>query len=183
MCGIHLQDSLTRWVGGGANRWQVFTTGLSRNVVPYAKESEEETDSTTKTSAVSTSAGSVIYKTITQGGTQPTESSDSDSDSGSSTTGIAVGVVVGVVALAAIVGGVYFFLRRRKQKDLDEKQKQADIVNAFVEGGKKPGTSHSSMNDSRLDPDLASRRMSDGSIADNQDYSRRILQVTNPDGY
>jgi cell wall integrity and stress response component len=29
---------------------------------------------------------------------------------------------------------------------------------------------------------MMQRRMSDGSIADNQDYSRRILKVTNPDG-
>jgi len=46
-----------------------------------------------------------------------------------------------------------------------------------VESAKKPSP------DQRLDPVLLQqRRLSDGSIADNQDYSRRILKVTNPDG-
>jgi cell wall integrity and stress response component len=31
--------------------------------------------------------------------------------------------------------------------------------------------------DTRLDPVMAQRRLSSGSIADNQDYSRRILRV------
>ena len=42
---------------------------------------------------------------------------------------------------------------------------------AVREFNKKPDT------DLRLDPVMLQRRMSDGSIADNQDYSRRILKV------
>ncbi|EDN92066.1 hypothetical protein SS1G_07928 [Sclerotinia sclerotiorum 1980 UF-70] len=49
----------------------------------------------------------------------------------------------------------------------------------LVTGGKVPVSSGGSFTDTRLDPTLANRRMSDGSIADNQDYSRRILKVTN----
>lgn len=53
-------------------------------------------------------------------------------------------------------------------------------VNSFISGGKPPSSSGGlSMSDARLDPVIAHRRMSDGSIADNEDYSRRILRVTN----
>jgi len=45
-------------------------------------------------------------------------------------------------------------------------------VSQFVKGS---NGSNPSMNDSRLDPDvMATRRQSDGSIADNADYSRRL---------
>jgi len=37
--------------------------------------------------------------------------------------------------------------------------------------------------DSRMDSGTAQQRMSTGSIADNQDFSRRILEVRNPDGF
>jgi cell wall integrity and stress response component len=97
------------------------------------------------------------------------------SDNGPNKAGIAAGVVVGVVAIAAIIGGVWFFLRRRRQQQAeDDYRRNAANVNSFVNGGK---TSASSMNDSRLDPSFVDRRQSNGSIADNEDYSRRILKV------
>jgi cell wall integrity and stress response component len=98
-----------------------------------------------------------------------------NSDNGPNKAGIAAGVVVGVVAIAAIIGGVWFFLRRRRQQQAeDDYRRNAANVNSFVNGGK---TSASSMNDSRLDPSFVDRRQSNGSIADNEDYSRRILKV------
>ena len=43
---------------------------------------------------------------------------------------------------------------------------------------KTQSPSSTSVTDSRLEPSVMfQRRMSDGSIADNQDYSRRILKV------
>jgi cell wall integrity and stress response component len=104
-------------------------------------------------------------------------STPENSDNGPNKAGIAAGVVVGVVAIAAIIGGVWFFLRRRRQHQAEEDyRRNAANVNSFVSGGK---TSASSMNDSRLDPSFVDRRQSNGSIADNEDYSRRILKVTN----
>lgn len=86
-----------------------------------------------------------------------------------STAGIAAGVVVGLVAIVAIAGGVYFFLRNRKRRAL-EAEFYRNNANAFLEGAKAP--------DARLDPSvMMQRRQSDGSIADNRDYSRRILKV------
>ncbi|KAL8650085.1 MAG: hypothetical protein Q9226_005291 [Calogaya cf. arnoldii] len=102
---------------------------------------------------------------------------------GPNTAGIAAGVVVGVVAVCAIAGLLFFFLRRRKRGALEEEY-QSNAVNPFeTETENKPPASSHSMSDSRLEPSvMLQRRQSDGSIADNQDYSRRILKVTNPDG-
>ena len=90
--------------------------------------------------------------------------------------GIAAGVVVGVVAVSAIAGGVLFYVRKRKRRNLEEEYKQnaAGSYNTL-----KPATSSAgSTSDSRLEPSvMMQRRQSDGSIADNQDYSRRILKV------
>lgn len=90
--------------------------------------------------------------------------------------GIVAGVVVGVVALLAIAGGLAFWWRRRVNREIEEEHRRNAAVNAFM---KPPGSSggYSLENDTRLDPVMAQRRLSSGSIADNQDYSRRILRV------
>lgn len=117
---------------------------------------------------------------VTSGSATPTDT-PSDSDSKPNTAGIAAGVVVGVVGLASIIGGVFFFLRRRRQRQAEEDyRRNAAGVNDFISGGK---TTASSVNDSRIDPSFMDRRQSNGSIADNEDYSRRILKVCgNVDG-
>ncbi|KAL8721335.1 MAG: hypothetical protein Q9225_001947 [Loekoesia sp. 1 TL-2023] len=95
---------------------------------------------------------------------------------GPNTAGIAAGVVVGVIAICAIAGGFYFFLRNRKRRAIEEEY-QRNTANPF-ETESKPPPSSCSMSDSRLEPSvMMQRRLSDGSIADNQDYSRRILKV------
>lgn len=97
------------------------------------------------------------------------------SKKGPNKAGIAAGAVVGVVALCALVGGLFFYLRNRKRRAVeDQYHRNATSSNAR-------GSSHlssSNMSDSRLEPSvMMQRRQSDGSIADNQDYSRRILKV------
>jgi hypothetical protein len=68
-------------------------------------------------------------------------------------------------------------MRRRRQKQAEEDyRRNAANIDQFVSGGKLH-TSASSMNDSRIDPSFMDRRQSNGSIADNEDYSRRILKV------
>jgi len=63
-------------------------------------------------------------------------------------------------------------MRRRRNRQVEEEYRRNAAVSQFIGGGKPPTT------DTRLDPAvMAQRRMSDGSIADNQDYSRRILKV------
>lgn len=113
----------------------------------------------------------------------PTSSGSSNNNngggSGTSTAGIAAGVVVGVVGVAAIVGGVFFFLRRRRRQQAEDDYKRSAQVSDFMRGHgerKAPNTAYSQMSDSRLDPEIG-RRNSVGSMADEQDYSRRILRV------
>ncbi|KAM5431482.1 Protein SLG1 [Microsporum ferrugineum] len=104
------------------------------------------------------------------------------SGSGPNRAGIAAGVVVGVVAIGAIIGGIFFFLKYRKRQRVVDEYRRNATINNFVGGG-KPSYSQGSA-DSRLDPSMTSqRRQSNGSIADDQDFSRRVLKVTNPDGH
>ena len=100
--------------------------------------------------------------------------------SGPNVAGIAAGVVVGVVAVAAIVGVLFFFLRNRKRKAIEESHRNS-LSPGWYGQKQQPLSSSNSVSDSRLEPSvMMQRRMSDGSIADNQDYSRRILKVKLP---
>jgi cell wall integrity and stress response component len=94
------------------------------------------------------------------------------------TVGIAVGSVVGVIGAAAIAGVLFFWMKRRRNREIEEEHRRNAAVNAFIAGGKPPSSSGGmSISDQRLDPVMVQRRMSSGSIADEQDYSRRILRV------
>lgn len=146
-------------------------TGNTRNKVDYyeipADSSSSAKKSSTTAAATSTAAASASAS--------PSQTASSKSDSKPNTAGIAAGVVVGVVGLAAIIGGVWFLLRRRRQRQAEEDyRRNAAGVSDFINGGK---TTASSLNDSRIDPSFMDRRQSNGSIADNEDYSRRILKV------
>lgn len=152
---------------GGPGAVWVVLTGETLNKVPNFKP-QKSSSVPAKTSAATSTASA------------PTASaSPPPPEKKSNTVAVAVGVVVGVLGLGAICFGVWFLLRRRRQKQAeDDYRRNAANVNTFVNGGKLH-TSNSSMNDSRLDPSFLDRRQSNGSIADNEDYSRRILKVTN----
>lgn len=106
--------------------------------------------------------------------TKSPEATNSTSSSGPNVAGIAAGVVVGVVVIAAAIGGMWFYLRARNRRELEDAHRRQAAINAFV---KSP--SDAPAFDTRLEPAIM-RRMSAGSIADNQDYSRRILKVCAP---
>lgn len=159
--------------GGGNNKWMVLLSGLTQNSISnWDPSSTSSASAASKTSATTVIGGSTVVVTV-----GPTSSSKSGSG-GPNKAGIAAGVVVGVVALAGIIAGVVFYLKYRRHQALEEEYKRQATVNSFFAGSKMPSTSHSSMNDTRLDPEVMLRRQSDGSIADNQDYSRRILKVS-----
>jgi len=103
----------------------------------------------------------------------PQNESEPSGKSGKSSGGVgkagaAAGAVVGVLFAIAIAVGTFLFIRKQRRKKLEEEYRRSLAVREFH---KKPET------DLRLDPVMLQRRMSDGSIADNQDYSRRILKV------
>ncbi|KAL7619544.1 Protein SLG1 [Parahypoxylon ruwenzoriense] len=161
---------------GGLDTFTVYNTGV-RVSVGEADQPGSSSSSSTSTPEKTTASSSV--PTSTADTVETVTSAPEQSSGGTNVAGIAAGVVVGVVAAAAIVGGVIFWLRRKRNAEIEEEHRRNAAVNAFITGGKPPSSSGGlSMSDSRLDP-VMNRRMSDGSIADNQDYSRRILRVTN----
>ncbi|KAF2429499.1 hypothetical protein EJ08DRAFT_273234 [Tothia fuscella] len=166
---------------GGANLWSVYRTGLNKNKIPNL-DPASATGSAGKTTRTSTTQGAADTHVVTVTPSAPAKSGGAGGGGKSSTVGIAVGVVVGIIAIAGLVLGVWFFLRHKRRRDAEEEYKRQAAVNQFVTGGKSHH-SNSSMNDSRLEPDILQRRESNGSIADNQDYSRRILKVRNPDDF
>jgi len=161
---------------GGLNTYTVYNTGLnvqvadSANVTTSSTTVGSDADATSTQAAVVTVSGTVLV----------TQTPAASSSSGSNTVGIAVGVVVGILAVAGISGAGFFFMRRRRNAEIEDEHRRNAAVNAFISGGKPPSSSGGlSISDQRLDPVMAQRRMSSGSIADDQDYSRRILRVTN----
>ena len=102
-----------------------------------------------------------------QGALQGESNSNSDK---SNTAAIAAGVVVGVVGFSALLGAIFFVWRFKKRRS------QGNYHNTGpVEHYSKPMSTSSN---SRFDGDfMAQRRQSNGSIDDDQDFSRRILQV------
>lgn len=163
---------------GGKGFYQVYLTGLG---TPGTSDDESSSASPTSSDSQSTTSAkpSVITKAgqtiiVTASATSAPES-NSGSSGGSSKVGIAVGVVVGVIAVAAIVGGIILLLKRRRNKAIEEEHRRSAAVGSFVKGS---NSETSSTTDHRLDPKAFShRRESLGSIADERDFSRRILQV------
>ncbi|OTA99714.1 hypothetical protein M426DRAFT_16179 [Hypoxylon sp. CI-4A] len=163
---------------GGLDTYTVYNTGLRVSV----GEASEAGNSSSSSSASASKTSSAADAPASTSDSVETITASSEPDSGKSNTnvaGIAAGVVVGVVGVSAILGGGFFWMRRKRNAEIEEEHRRNAAVNAFISGGKPPSSSGGvSMSDSRLDP-VMNRRLSDGSIADNQDYSRRILRVTN----
>ncbi|KAL4727603.1 Protein SLG1 [Fusarium chlamydosporum] len=161
--------------------FSVFNTGMILAPDNYVEEKSTSSAAPTSTTAASSStAGGDSAASTQTDAAETSEAAPEDKKDGPNVAAIAAGVVVGVVVVAAIGGGAIFFVRRRRNAEIEEEHRRNAAVNAFINGSKPPGSSGSiSMTDSRLDPVMAHRRLSDGSIADNQDYSRRILRVTN----
>ncbi|KAK8088501.1 hypothetical protein PG997_003462 [Apiospora hydei] len=159
---------------GGLNAWTVYNIGIRKQV---ADDPDPSTSSSKAPESTSTNAPAAATSSAAP---SATASEESDSGNKTNTVGIAVGVVVGLLVVCAIGGGAFFFYRRKRNAEIEEEHRRNAAVNAFIAGGKPPSSSGGlSLSDQRLDPVMAQRRMSDGSIADNEDYSRRILRVTN----
>ena len=141
-------------IEGGGKFYSVFNTGVEVSV-EYMDDP----------AASSTPSDTAPVETVTQG-----------SSGKANVGGIAAGVVVGVLAFAGIGGGIFFYMKRKRNQEIEEEHRRNAAVSGFM--GHKPGSSGAiSITDSRLDPGMVQRRLSDGSIADNQDYSRKILRV------
>lgn len=168
--------------GGASNYFAIWNSGLVPAVtnLPDGAATTSGTPSgsstTSSTPSVVTLEGQTVV--VTASGASTSDSSSS-SGSGPNKAGIAAGVVVGIIAIGAAAGGIFLYIRAQRRKEVEDEYKRQAAISSFVAGG-KPGSSAGASHDTRLDPVIMTqRRMSDGSIADNQDYSRRILKVTN----
>ncbi|KEY65364.1 hypothetical protein S7711_04262 [Stachybotrys chartarum IBT 7711] len=164
------------------NAFSVFNTGIRVDVsYAEAEESSSTRPAATSTSSAPTSAAATqtTASSVPTDGPEGSEGSnqDGDEDSGPNVAAIAAGVVGGLAAVAAVAGGFWFYMRRKRNAEIEEEHRRNAAVNAFISGAKPPSSSGISITDSRLEPGFATRRLSDGSIADNQDYSRKILRV------
>ncbi|THW17938.1 WSC-domain-containing protein [Aureobasidium pullulans] len=192
---------------GGNGVWSVYYTSSDTDVDNYgggsssgsssssAKSSAAASSSTTAaassvTSATSASAASdkatvitsiapgktvIITQAPASQATTTAPDAEKSHKGGSNTAGIAAGVVVGIVVLAALIGAAFFFWRRKQRRDAETGHQQ---LNDYSGSSKPMAFRPAAGPDSRIDPEaMAQRRMSDGSIADNEDYSRRILKV------
>lgn len=171
---------------GGDDTFSVYLTGYDDTLGPAAGSGRPKNgDSSNPTGggsvtvsqqpSVITKAGETII--VTAPGQAGATNQPSGENGGSNKVGIAVGVVVGVIAICALVGGAIFFMRHRKRKAVEEEYRRNQVINNFVHVD-KPQSKGDSVSDQRLDPSVVQhRRQSDGSIADEMDFSRRILQV------
>ncbi|WPG97698.1 Hypothetical protein R9X50_00047900 [Acrodontium crateriforme] len=176
---------------GGDGFYSVYKTGISGSSGSSSSSSQsssssssdsDSTTSTTPTTSIATRPGQTVIVTTTN----TAEVTATGTAKHSNTAGIAAGVVVGIVAVAAIVGGAIFFLKRRRQQQAAEEHRRATQVSDFMRERRpapQPPSSggYSNGSDQRLEPEAGARRNSVGSIADDQDFSRRILRVANPD--
>lgn len=154
---------------GGEGYWTVYNTGKDINNVANAP------DDTIKSSTTPGSTPSATAPPQQTTVIQSPSTSDEPKAAGPNVGGIVAGVVVGVLLIAGVAGGVFFYMRRKRNQEIEEEHRRNMAVNSFV----KPPGSSGSFSDTRIDPGMAQRRMSSGSIDETQDYSRKILRVTN----
>jgi len=158
---------------GGETTWQFGYTGVLPPSVPKPSSSSS---TSTKSSAPAQQTTVIVQGPATVTAAPEGNSSSPAKPSGGNKAGVAAGIVVGVVVIIAIGIGIFLFVRRNRRIQAEEEYQAAVAAKEFTASIRKPQA------DSRLDPVMLQHRLSDGSIADNQDFSRRILKVTNPDG-
>ncbi|KAH8151609.1 uncharacterized protein LAJ45_04231 [Morchella importuna] len=155
--------------------FSVYLTGLEDGTPDEdpAPSSSSSSATSTSTESASSTSSTAAASTTAAPVTSPSATATSEPSNSVNTAGVAAGVVVGVFVVAAIGFGAFFLMKKRRRERVEEEYRKSAAAREFA---RKPEQDH------RLDPVMIQRRDSVGSIADNQDYSRRILKVTNPDG-
>jgi len=168
--------------------------------------STSSTDTTTTGSVVkeTTGAGGEV-KTITVAAPGATSGLDgsgvntatSSKLSGGSIAGIVIGVIGGLALIGALIFLIFFYRKRARAASPIPSQDMTDRTSqgsSFVRGVFPQGHSHDlsgsstlgrkqTFTDNRLKSDIYpnGRRDSSVSLQDNEDYSRPVLRLTNPD--
>ncbi|CEP24541.1 Sensor-transducer of the stress-activated PKC1-MPK1 kinase pathway [Cyberlindnera jadinii] len=162
-------------------------------IVLYSTVANTATATETATKTISaTGSTSATSSSSTESSSSASSTGSTGKSSSSSAVGPAVGGAIGGVAALVLIGFAVFFFRRRRQAS---KERDAELADSAYIGAMKRDNSQlsrplsnpflskdESMVDQRLNPVmLGRRRISEGSLADEADYSRKILRVANPD--
>jgi len=159
---------------GGTGYIGVWLTGLGKlegsaaSVILSASSIATPTSAPSNTVYVTTGQTTIIQA--------PSQTGNSSKSGGGVSGGAAAGIVIAVLLIVGGAAGAFFFIRRRR-RDAYQKQYEGSNFSSSPGSLNRPfGT------DQRLEPGMVQKRESVGSLADEQDYSRKILRVTNPDG-
>ncbi|RHZ59615.1 hypothetical protein CDV55_101548 [Aspergillus turcosus] len=186
------------------------TSDTSKTETTDSKTTTTAPSTTQNTLSIKTIAGQVTTITVSDTNPAATTTSSSSADSQHGGSGVSGGTIAGAVVgavggLAAIVAIIFFVLaskrRSRAQSPdpsvsnvlLDGRQSKGSQM-SFAKGMFSDGHSHTlsagssitpqrmpTFTDNRLKTDAVLRRDSDVSLQDNEDYSRPVLRLTNPD--
>ncbi|KAL4961836.1 uncharacterized protein BDV14DRAFT_179782 [Aspergillus stella-maris] len=173
-------------------------------------DTDSETSTTTTFTSIETHGNQVTTVTV-EGSSEPTsaaesssdtQTEDSDSDSGGISGGSIAGIVIGVVGgIALVVAAIVFFLAKRRRDNgenyqgnsIDGRQSKGSNMSYANLGDNQSHTLSSgsgpqrvpTFTDNRLNTGAVlypnGHRDSDVSLHDNEDYSRPVLRLTNPD--
>ncbi|KAJ5343177.1 uncharacterized protein N7506_003001 [Penicillium brevicompactum] len=179
-----------------------FATSASKTT---STPSKSETSDTSASVAVETNSGGEV-KTITVAGSSATAGADnasantSEADSsklsGGSIAGIVIGVLGGLALVGALVFLIFFYRKRARSVSPIPSQDMTDnrtsrgssFMRGFFpqgEGGPVPTRSGTTFTDNRMKTNTVlypnGPRDSSVSLQDNEDYSRPVLRLTNPD--
>lgn len=185
------------------------TSTSSSSSTSTSSTSSDTTTSTSSTVSVQTNAGGQV-KTITVAGSSATAGADSGSASttptssklsGGSIAGIVIGVLGGLALIGALIFLIFFYRKRARSISPIPSQEMADDRtsrgSSFMgglfprnngegaAGGSIPARSGTTFTDRRMKTNTIlypnGARESSVSLQDNEDYSRPVLRLTNPD--
>lgn len=189
----------------GAGTTSQTETSTSQTTDDQASEataiSTQETSGTTIVlySTVSADPTTEVVVSETASASSSTTASSQGGSKKNSVIGPAVGGAAGgVVAIVLIILAIFFFKRRQDKSKKEAELADSAYFSALKRDNTFQSTAHAShtrqisnpfitkeemMVDQRLNPVMINsrRRISEGSLADEADYSRKILTVANPD--
>lgn len=185
------------------------TEGGSSSTTSTSSSSSTTSDSSTTANVVKETTAAGEVKTITVSAPSQTGAQDSTSAntaasgssklSGGSIAGIVIGVIGGLALIGALIFLVFFYRKRARSASpipstVDMTEHRASQASSFARGVFPQGNSHDlsgsstlgrkhTFTDNRLKTDIYPNGARDSSVSlqDNEDYSRPVLRLTNPD--
>ncbi|CAG8192284.1 unnamed protein product [Penicillium nalgiovense] len=187
----------------------VTASGSSISTSPTSTSSDDKTTTTSSSVSLETNSGGQV-KTITVAATSETAGADSASAntgpvgnklSGGSIAGIVIGVLGGIALVGALIFLIFFYRKRARSaspipsQDMteDRTSRGSSFMGGFFPrgngeggaGGPIPARSGTTFTDRRMKTNTVlypnGARDSSVSLQDNEDYSRPVLRLTNPD--